>query len=645
MIDIIGQDLIGRNEQGELRVRIATVFPRARVIVALPDVPIHALQRTAFVEWLNERRRAEGKPDLGEEEELAEMDLAVDLFVDEQAVLIRPNPAQMELALDADELLQELVPKRLIKFLMLSEKPVREALKRRGECWRMFLPPTSAPQIRQMIAESRSALQGRPIYFYSPVSGTRFLTLENLRKLADLDDEQLRQHVAEIAAYGGRRNHHGCCEIDLFMGPHGLCTAEFDAVCDASPQELRTLFQALCERLQSTIPAEYQRDDLDDLAWRNRMFAKLMTQRDDTLIDDQSMGLDSDFSMRVEWMPGGRIEEGELIMDPAMEEPYGCRQEKQVSGVLSGLMLNLVQEYGDMEYINLGSVLPSPNRNERRGGRREVYVAQIKQRRAGGEILQIIRMQKWGVRERLDQGRSMEEAMLEAEEYTEYVLDRRLCCRQLGMNLPVVQTTRKVSEPYDGFNRKYAGRRIWSPYFQRDYIEGLATNQVSPRKLSDRSYAVKFARMLGQAAASNLIVGRAELTGQIVFDIGDEIVTEDSAGMPARIIVSDHVGALVDWKDSLQVRAAEYAAPVQRRLDVVADRRVFIAAYLDGFVERFLRVQDEYNRHRRAFDTLFKHRPWDAGGSLACRWSSILQRLRGSDARELSELIRRNIGD
>ena len=118
--------------------------------------------------------------------------------------------------------------------------------------------------------------------------------------------------------------------------------------------------------------------------WRNRMFERLMTQRDDVLMVDQYMGLDPEFSMRVEWLPGGRIEEGELILDPAIDDGYGRRQEKRVSSVVRGLILNLVQEYGDLEYINLGSVLPSPKRDERRGGRREV--AALEERLAAGEV-------------------------------------------------------------------------------------------------------------------------------------------------------------------------------------------------------------------------------------------------------------------
>ena len=45
-----------------------------------------------------------------------------------------------------------------------------------------------------------------------------------------------------------------------------------------------------------------------------------------------------------------------------------------------------------------------------------------------------------------DKAKSLLQAMFESEEYTEYVLDRRFACCQLGMNLPIRVTARKVAE-------------------------------------------------------------------------------------------------------------------------------------------------------------------------------------------------------
>ena len=259
-------------------------------------------------------------------------------------------------------------------------------------------------------------------------------------------------------------------------------------------------------------------------------------------------------------------------------------------------------------------------------------------------------MQKWGVRERLDEGKSLEVAMLETDEYTQYVFDRRLACQQLKMNLPNRMTTRKVSEIYFGRQPRYHGRRIWTTYFQRDYISGVGTDRLPTWKLEDEAYAMVFARLLGQAAASNIILGRAEIPppgaarGSIVFDVGDEILVEDSNGTPVEIVVSDHVGTFVDYEGALESRASDYAAPVLNRLGHISHREEFIDAYLSGFTECFIGLQMEYARHQSAFDKLFKHyQPDETKGSLPSRWSHVLERMRRANPREVSELIRQAI--
>ena len=167
------------------------------------------------------------------------------------------------------------------------------------------------------------------------------------------------------------------------------------------------------------------------------------------------------------------------------------------------------------------------------------------------EILQIIRMQKWGVRERLDQGKDLLQAMIESEEYTEYILDRRLGCRQLGMNLSPRISTRKLTERYTGKQRQLEGITIWSPYFQRDYIRGFATARLPTDRLRNPDYAITLADLLGGAAAPNLIVGRSNISGQLIFDDGDEVVAEDTKGMPVDIIVADHTGTFGSFREDL----------------------------------------------------------------------------------------------
>ena len=252
-------------------------------------------------------------------------------------------------------------------------------------------------------------------------------------------------------------------------------------------------------------------------------------------------------------------------------------------------------------------------------------------------------MQKWAVREHLDEGKDLLTAILDAEEYTEYILDRRLGCRQLGMNLSPRVTARKIGEPYTGKNKFYQGTPIWSPYFERDYIGGLATDKVPACRFEDERFALRFASLLGRAAAPNLILGRGDLHGHVVFDDGDELIVEDAGNLPIDIIVADPTGTFTEYQRSLGDSIPAYAAAIARRMHHVADPAAFADEFLEAFVRRFTQIQGEYRKRRRAFDTLFKHKRRDERGSFAYRWERVLARLDAADPTSLADLIRRSL--
>ena len=59
------------------------------------------------------------------------------MIIEDDSILIRPDPDRMQLAYDADETLQEIVPKHKIKFLYVLNEKIRKAIEQRGECWRI----------------------------------------------------------------------------------------------------------------------------------------------------------------------------------------------------------------------------------------------------------------------------------------------------------------------------------------------------------------------------------------------------------------------------------------------------------------------------------------------------------------------------
>ncbi len=316
---IIGDHPLARDPSGKLRSRIGTVFPRSRTIVTLPG--IHAMQRMAYLDLLAAQRAAAGQPPLSREEELAQWEASVDLVIGEGDVLIRPDPENMPLAFEGDEVLQEIIPKHRIKFLNVGNEKVRKAIQRQGECWRIARLPRSLPEMIHMIAASKMAIGNREIYYYDRVTGTHFLTCQEFACLESLDDAELRRNLIEIRDLSKRFNRLGTAEIGFFMaddrfGAEDVRELDFEAMDSAA---LRMTFDALRRKFESAVSPEFRRDDLDNVEWRSRMFASLLGQDDESVCEELLLGMSSEFFMQVQWLPGCRIVDGELVFDPILD--------------------------------------------------------------------------------------------------------------------------------------------------------------------------------------------------------------------------------------------------------------------------------------------------------------------------------------
>lgn len=649
-LEIIGPNPFERDAQGQLKTRVATIFPKHKTLVTTPG--IHAWQRTEFIAHLNRKRMAAGLPQLTFAEEENECAASVDLLIEPEAILIRPDPDRMDLALAADELLQELVSKRRIKFLFALNDKVQRAIKARGECWRIAALPQSREEMRKMILDSKVAIREQPIYYQNRLTGTKYLTYAEFEKLGQLEPAKLLRQLEEIAEFSRRRNRLGNPEIDFFgVDPLRFGARDFAEIKFKSGMDYADVFARYSElkaRFRDAVPVELRCDDLDSEAWCTRMFSTIVSRRDETLAEELLRGLSPEFYLQIQWLPGGRFEEGEFIFDSVFDEAEQNPDDPELASLCDpcakGFIFNFIREYGDVEYVNVARVGKPLSSRPLREGRRGVYIAELKLRGAASPIVRFIRMQKWGIRERLDEGKTLLQAIIESEEYTEYILDRRLGCRQLGMNLPRRVNMHRLSEVYNGKNVAYRGQLIWATYFERDYVYGIATDKLSKSKFSNAVYAERFARLLGRAAAPNIIVGRAYGKGQLVlFDDGDEVIIEDTDGLPQDLVVCDHSGAFDEYQRPLQDFAAEYARPINSRIQFVPDPRTFAEAYLDAFKEAFCRIQGDYRKRRRAFDKLFKHRPYNTEGSFAYRWECVLRRLDQTDPNALTEAIRQQI--
>jgi hypothetical protein len=592
---------------------------------------------------------------------------SVDLvFEPGKLVLIRPEIERLDLAFQVDELLQEHwgVPKYRIRFGGTHDPRVRQALRERGELWRMVSPPSDPESVRKTIAQSRLSLGGPALYFYNPQSGTRWITCAEFDRLEQLDDAALAAQLDELREHCVERNRQGHPEI-AFFGAEAL---RFGAPAFGGPPfrgqdagALRQRYRELQDRFAEATPAPLRRDDIEVNLWREEMFSAIATVPGRNRVEGSLVHPSLESLLKIRWLPGGRFEHGEFIFESFLPPPDKKPDDPELlpfwDPLARGFITNFIREYGNLEYLNLGRVEAATDSAGKRPGRRGVFLAELKVRGESQPHVLFLRLQRWGIRERLEEkdesggpARDLVQAILDTEEYLDYTLDRRLGCLQFGMRLPARVHTRRMTEAYQGDRRECKNRRFPIIYFERDCLPGIPSNRISQRKLNDPRYALALARLLGRAAAPNLIVGRTleplneREPGVPLFDNGDEIVMEGADWLPQDIVLVDHSGAFADWRSSsLLPFAQSYAAPVNTRSELVAEPQAFAEEYLKAFQNEVQRIRDDYARRRNAFDGLFKHVPYDDQGSFACRWERILKRLVDTDIQALMLEIRRHI--
>ena len=257
-LELIGPSPLAHDEQGNQLTRIGTLFlEQAALYTMAPGV--HAWQRLNFIDHLNRQRAARGEAPLTPEEEQNVETNSVDLVFEPDHILIRPDPERMELALVGDDLLQTLVSKRKIKFLYVSDVRVREAIKRRGELWRLSALPKSREAKERLVFGSKVGIHGLPIYFYNRLTGTRWLTFEAFEGLSKLDPPALALHLQEIADHSVRRNRLERPEIAFFAADLRQFGAKhFAGVAwsQLSPDQLRARFEDLRDHFLSAVQAD-----------------------------------------------------------------------------------------------------------------------------------------------------------------------------------------------------------------------------------------------------------------------------------------------------------------------------------------------------------------------------------------------------
>ena len=647
---IIGDPIFAKNPNGTLKSRIGTLFFRTPGLVTQKGV--HAMQRLAWTRELNRERVAAGKPELTESEAMAEWADSADLIFTNDYVLIRPDPERMDLALKADDVLQTLVSKRQIRFLNTHDAKVRDALKARGENWRMARPAQSPEEIERDIEAAHVAISHEPIYYYNSKTGTRFLTVAGFSSIAALNSEDFRAQMLEITKGLKAVNRLGQPEIALFPATspfdvtEALKTVDVEALDDAA---LKNAYADVETKWRVALPQNLRDESTANLDWRNALSAVLNQAPNETNVGDAELiqGISPEFYRQIEWLPGAHVEDGRLIFDSLYDEANRTQDPELLSfcdSRVRSIIFNLMRMGGTLEYVNVGRITRSLARRPVAGQRRgTVYLLQYKDAAQPESKLSIVRFQKWDVAEHLDEGKDLLQAMLASSEYADYIMDRRLACRQLGMNLPQRVSCGQILEKYLGHNQ-YHGTTVRACYYVRSYVPGTASDKVPVERFHNPLFAQRFATLMGQAAALDLIVGRAATeTGESTFDQMLEVVQFGSDGLPVDIRVTDHAGSFVKYQESFDELIGVYAYPVLRREKYVTDFAAFAKAYVQGFEKKLTDVQNSYRMRRTAFDELFLHRPYDQAGSGAYRWSCVLKRLDACDPQVVAAALKQAI--
>ena len=647
---ILGDPIFAKNPNGSLKSRIGTIFFRTPGLVTQRG--IHAMQRIAWIRTLNDERAAAGQPPLTEAEEDAELADSADLLFTDDYVLIRPDPSRMDLAFKADEALQTFVSKRKIRFLNTHAANVRDALRARGENWRMARRPVSPEEIDRAIESARVSIQNACVYFYNGQTGTRYLTAGGYATVSAFAPDAFRAQVEEVVKGLAGRNRLGQPEIALF--PPSLPPDVTEAFRDIKPEALddaalRAAVEAAMQKWRLALPANLREETTANFVWRNEMSAALARRPNETEIGDQELiqGISPEFYRQIEWLPGARIENGELLFDSLFGEAARTEDPELLElcdSRVRSIIFNLLRLCGKVEYVNVGRIARSLARYPVEGHRRgNVYIVQFKAIDEERARVIVVRFQKWGIAEHLDEGKDLLRAIIEANEYADYILDRRLACRQLGMNLPHRVGFGQVTEKYHGLNQ-YNGTTVRAYYYARGYVTGVASDKVPPDRFRNPAFAIAFAYLMGEAAALDMIVGRAATeTGESMFDRNFEVLQPSEDGLPTRIVVTDHAGSFVKYKESFDELVGPYANVVRRRRAFVADFAAFAKAYVTGFERKLAATQSAYRARRSSFDNLFVHRPYDAAGSGAYRWARTLARLDACDPAAVAELLRKAI--
>jgi hypothetical protein len=619
---------------------MADVFPAyASMIVGQG---LHVTLAIDFMEEYGSR----GGGELDDEAQQRVLEDLVALVIRGEHVMVRSIPEDMPRCFRAAELMRDVVPSEMIRFTGRRDPKVRQAFKLRGESWKMTPRYFTVQEIIDQIRLSVVSVSTANRYYYKVESGGRLLTPQMFAEIRDViaDQREFSARVLEVVDLYQRRNNSYVRELDFFardekvfnfklfeeLGAYLNSCASWD---EKERSGAARLFDAALENLRAAVPPALHHDDPNNPAWRNQMYAELS---EIPPTEESILGISEEFNMNIRWLPGCRIVDGVVVKDEHIED---CA---------SQLIDDFIRNYGPLEYINLGRLMRSQSNKRAAGSYREVFIAVLRQRGGQFEQIRILRKVYRNVLYYLNRGKDQDEARRLADGYLRYTFDRREILNMLGANTPEVGYLSR-DEQLPGIGT------VPVTYFNRPYIQGLATDKVTYDYYGHEGFVNAQAALLGSEAALNIYVGRCEPdSGIVFFGDGDELLQFESADtmVPTSIVLADFTGTFSDVFSSLDIFIPQYSDYLEGMLGKVKvegwDRENLLAVgevFIRALRERLLRLREitaKGHATRKAIDKLARSRDPELNPVLM-KWERCRERFEQTDIEEFANSMRREL--
>lgn len=628
-LTILGGQADATDADGRFLNRVALILPEFALMVVSPW-GTHGMQLIIAEDYLSGLHTDKTTPELWN----AITSGAVPLNLNDTTVFIRTDSEKIDLALAADELLQEIWPKSRIQFTGLHLAEVRNALHGRGETWRIAPVPVEAADFEHILSDCRVRVGTGLNYLYNRHTGSHILTVAeflNIRPLLRDDIGEALSRLKEIAELHQLDNNQGYPEL-VFLTPtdtpldlsllqeliHLLSSRPFPAPSEtiAYIREAEMLFDQFAARFAAQAGPSLTTDNPASSRWRAVAMRRLFNI-DERTTEEWALGLGPEFFLNVRWLPGARLRE-----DGPAFEPDAPPRVKSLIGYYHRARPEAIS-------INVGRIITPLTERTSIGEEREVYIVSLGLP-DGGKDIRLVRMSKWDVTHRLKKGMRLEQAIHETREYRDYIVDRLNAARSLEIPIPVFHEI-DMEEPC-------GPTAIPVYYFEREYVPGMVTSRIPEIFYARQEFIVLLAGFLGKAAAISLALGRKNpKTFELYFDDGDELIQLNGEGLPERLMLIETTGSFADWAGPLEAmlpRCLErFSAHLEkaRRMGVPeAKRAEAISAFGLGLAAEIRRMRNVLNKPDAAPDTLFMHRTNEPEG-VRHRWEHILKRLRSAD--------------